>query len=528
MSLIVTLLAVFILKAVLALFLARRVSRLIAQIEIGKTTELAAKFLYAPLELKKDIPKTDFQWGMVGSSIAAYTGLLNRFSTIVSEAVLLVLTTLAFLYVNVLATMLILVYFLALISFIQFFWSRSLHKIGEDITTSTIQTTSLVDDVYLSFKEISVYKVESFFLNKISSSRSKLANSRSRAEFLLGSPRYIVETGLIVGVVAFVAWQVSQGDTVNAFVTVGVFLTGGVRMMASLLPMQNSLANISTDSQQAKLVLNLLEVLPERRPQLLQNDLHNQDLPASETISVELREVSYSYPGSSAKAVNNINLAIKPGSKVALVGASGAGKSTVADLLLGLLAPSSGEVLVNGMGVSEFIRLNPEAIGYVPQTPGLLTGTIAENIAFGISGDEIDRERLQKVINLAHLFDVLENLPMGADTSISASDTTLSGGQLQRIGIARALYRDPKILILDEATSALDAKSENLVSEAIDELGDDVTLVVIAHRLATVKNADEVFIFSEGQLAASGKFNDLVESNLEMKEFVELSSLDAK
>ncbi len=221
-----------------------------------------------------------------------------------------------------------------------------------------------------------------------------------------------------------------------------------------------------------------------------------------------------------------MSLTIEPGSFVALVGPSGAGKSTLAEVILGLALPTSGTVRIGGADPLALRAGSPGAVSYVPQRPGMVAGTIAENVALGIETDEIDRDRVHEVLRFAHLEDFVSSLPDGIDTSVGEQTDAFSGGQIQRIGLARALYVQPRLLVLDEATSALDAGTESVISESLQRLRGATTLVVIAHRLSTVQHADVVFVIEEGEIAASGDFPTVRRTVPMVADYVKLMSFD--
>jgi ATP-binding cassette subfamily C protein len=244
--------------------------------------------------------------------------------------------------------------------------------------------------------------------------------------------------------------------------------------------------------------------------------------------ALEFRDVSFSYPGASRPAVSNLSFVIDQGSQVALMGPSGAGKSTIADLITNLLAPSSGSIrrIDSEREMVEASWLG--RVSYVPQKPGLVSGTILENVALGLNQNEIDREAVIHSLKLAHLGKLVQDLPQGIDTSLGKLQDGLSGGQMQRLGLARALYSNPGLLVMDEATSALDAESEAEIQEALEEMRGKVTVVLIAHRLNTIQHADKVILVEQGRVSDSGKFKDLVARNPTVERVVDLMRVEKK
>lgn len=289
-----------------------------------------------------------------------------------------------------------------------------------------------------------------------------------------------------------------------------------------MLPWQNALVNIKNYSPQAKTVWAFLESVEKNELPALSVSFQKEHEPAS----VELRNVTYFYEDDSNPAISDISVSILPGQHVAFIGQSGAGKSTIADLILGLVNPKIGEVLINGLPAEAVRTNNPGIAGYVPQAPGMVAGTILENIAIGVDKRLISQERLDLSIREAHLETLLGNLPEGVNTDLGLYQDSLSGGQRQRIGLARALYTRPGLVVLDEATSALDAQSENEVVETFKSLRGKVTLVTIAHRLNTIQNADVVFLVDDGKIVAAGTLDDLNKSNEQVARAIQLLTVN--
>lgn len=225
-------------------------------------------------------------------------------------------------------------------------------------------------------------------------------------------------------------------------------------------------------------------------------------------LGIDVSSVAYSYPDSTgADVLSGIEIHVMPGEMIALIGPSGAGKSTLVSLILGLLQPSEGEVLINGESPRKFIEHNPGKVSLVPQETSLIVGTVAENIALGYQPHEIDYEQVRKSLEVAELSEWVSNLVHGVQTTLELG--SVSGGQLQRLGIARALYSNPSLIVLDEPTSALDADTENRVATSLQKLRGAVTQVVVAHRLTTIQSSDKVYLLENGTISASGTFLEL-------------------
>lgn len=530
--LVVGILLVFALKSAIAISLIRITTAFLARVESLNATKIAATLLRGNLTDLHRYSRGEIVWASMGSISFATSGVLQTLATLISEGTLLLLVGVTFFVVDPLASVFVFVYFAIIIIIIQLVIGKILVKAGADSATGNSDSIRVLDDAIGAFRELTVLGKQDFYIQQFSTSRRLLASSLGTINFLGGMPRYVVETALMLGVVLFVGVQFLGGSLAAGLVTVGVFLTGGVRIMASLLPLQNAMASVKSQSEQAKLAQSVLaeiefETGVEPHQQVLAAPSIRNDRPENPTgVSVELRNVSFVYPGSSGPAVHDLSMSIPSGNHVAIIGPSGAGKTTIVDLILGLLTPSSGELFINGIAPDRDRLLAQQLISYVPQRPGIVSGTIAQNVALGTSPESIDENQVRKALSLAHLETFVETLPDGIHTSVGAQSNALSGGQIQRLGLARALYTNPKLIVLDEATSALDAASEALVSQSIEALGNDVTVIVIAHRLSTVQHSDIVFVIDSGELIGSGSFAHVRETIPMVAEYVELMSFE--
>jgi ABC-type multidrug transport system fused ATPase/permease subunit len=520
-------LAVFVVKAVIAISLTRSLTSFIARIEIRNANALANHLLRGSLERAKRLSKAEFQYAITESTVWSFTGVLNNVANIASEGFLLLIVAVAFFVVNPVVAAFAIVYFTLVVVVMQAFIARLLKRAGNDAAAGTVETTSAVSDTLDTFREISVLAKQELFLDRIHTSRAKLARSGGTLQFLAGMPRFVVETALILGVVVFVGQQLLSGELATGLATLGIFLAGAVRIVGSILPLQTAIAALKINAQRAQLAFALLTEMRAHTDAVallpVPGDL--PPIPAG-PLSVSIRDITYTFEGDEQPTINDVSIEIGAGQFVAVIGPSGAGKTTIVDLILGLVFAQHGSVEIGGVEPTALRVAAPGSVSYVPQKPGLVSGTIAENIALGVRADEIDRELLESAVKAAYLDDFIESLPLGLETSVGKQADALSGGQIQRIGLARALYVQPRLLILDEATSALDAGSEAFISESLLNLHPAVTLVVIAHRLSTVQHADVVHVIEAGRVVASGTFADVKASVPMVAEYVKLMSFD--
>jgi len=511
-------LVLFLSKSLFASLLMKYMMVRFAKAETQIATLIYFRILRSPISKVSKFSQSEIIYALTYSAGFAITQLFAVTVIIFSELFLLIFVSVIFALVDLQLTLYIVIYFFIIGLVIYRTIGSQFQKAGKKYASSAISASATVEDSLVAFREIFTLEKQDDFRVKFTEARAILARSTASINYLSGLPRYIIESALMIGAIGLAAFTLSTGDPASAAGTLGIFLTGGLRIMASMLPLQNSLGTLKQLTAQADSFLRLAKQFPgeldksgaDFKPKATDNNL--------EPVEIKLNQVSYTYENSEFPAVKNVSLNVPKGNTVAFIGASGSGKSTLADLIVGLLMPTTGTVLVE----------NPDFrnIGYVPQSPGIISGTISQNITLDMNKKSFDQERLNNALSLSHLTDLVNTLENGVDTELGAQSDGLSGGQLQRIGLARAIYANPGLLVLDEATSALDAETEAAVSDSLRTLHGKCTTIVIAHRLSTIQNADTVFVFDKGEVVAAGKFAELVETNDIVARFVELSTLD--
>ena len=380
-------------------------------------------------------------------------------------------------------------------------WGESEHELQK----TTLQTAQ---QSLGGIKEIKLSGHEPFFHAAFSSLQEQLATISLRRSTLLGVPRLFVETVFICGILLVVI-LITQHHSWRADMVplLGLYAYAGFRIIPSL----NRILLHASVIQGAQAVAGQLyadsQLTPVRaRPSVSNPPPHR--FAFNDCLTFE--DVAFSYDGRDAPALQNICLSIRYGETVGIVGASGAGKSTFVDLLLGLLVPTRGRITVDGQDMHNALAAWQHKIGYVPQDVYLLDDTLLRNIALGVPDAEIEKDQVWAVLRMAHLERFVATLPRGLETEIGERGVRLSGGQRQRVAIARALYHAPELLVFDEATSALDNETEREVARSIDDLHGQKTLVIVAHRLTTIRNCDRLILFKDGRIVASGRYSDLL------------------
>jgi ABC-type multidrug transport system fused ATPase/permease subunit len=516
-------LTLFITKAILSILLTRQLAYFLAGIEARSARVIAKNAFGRGLEGARLNSREEIHFVVQNGSPSAFHNVLNSVGTLAAEGFLFILVLGAFALVNPLVAAGAILYFGFIGLVIQFFIGRMMEQTGIRLANSSVDANAGLSDLGEVQREAEILGRQDFFFDKIYIARKKASGSSATQFVLTGMPRYIVEAALIIAIAVFIIVQAYSGDIVSSAATIGIFLSGGLRLTSSLLPLQSALLIIKQAIPSANKALDLL--LVSETNERIEEKSAGQDQTTG-PLSVKIRDLSFSYQGSTSETLSRLNVDISAGSQVAFIGVSGAGKSTIADLILGLLVPTSGQILVDGENPTELIHAKPGLLGYVPQKPGLVSGTIEQNIALGVDSSEIDEGSISGAVRDSHLSELIGNLPEGLKTNIGKRKDELSGGQIQRIGLARALYTNPKLLVMDEATSALDAESENEINKALDEMRGKVTVILIAHRLNTIQRSDKVFLVEDGQITDSGSFQELVKKNDVVRNLAELMAID--
>ena len=371
-----------------------------------------------------------------------------------------------------------------------------------------IVSNEKIVEVFNSYRESVVRNRRDYYAREIGAYRFALARTSAEMNFLPYISKYVIETSVILGALFIGAVQFFLQDAQHAVATLAIFLAAGTRIAPAVLRVQQGSVLIRSSMGQAKPTLELVEALGSTP--IIEDTNDCVDVTHKGFLSdIQLKNVSLTYPGKSTPAVAKVSLIIPSGNSVAFVGPSGAGKTTIIDILLGVLIPDQGTVEISGLPPQLAVAKWPGAISYVPQDVSIASGSIRENVALGYPKSEASDDLVFSALKVAQMEKFIASLPEGIDTRVGERGSQLSGGQRQRLGIARAMFTRPYLLVLDEATSALDGETEADISEAIRALKGTTTVVMIAHRLSTVRNADIIVYMDKGMILANGSFDEV-------------------
>lgn len=500
--------SVILLKSALNVALIRRGARRFARHEVAMGDALLASFLRTPWEQRLRLNTADIVRSVDAGVSATVYGVVIPFSLLAGE----ILTTVAVFAVLMIAQPLTAVITLVYLGGIGLILTRVISRRavfhGRRNREYAFRAVRLINEAISLMKEITLRGNLGEVRSAVDAERREASQSRAALSVYGVLPRFILEAALIVGflLVGGAGWLTGGQD--GAIGAVALFAIAGFRIIPSLTRLQATLNQIHANSPFGELVVNQIE-LARTRPE----DARGADKVDIESIThrdLALNDIEYRYPEAGAPALDRVTMRITEGSHVAIVGSSGAGKSTLLDILLGLMKPTSGTITVGGAALDDVLSGWRSGIGFVPQEVTLFNASIARNVALSWTDDGIDRARVLECIRLAKLQDLVDTRPDGIDSVIGERGMSLSGGQKQRLGIARALYMKPRLLVLDEATSALDTATEHAITSVISDLPGSVTVITVAHRLATIRDADVVYYFADGRLQAHGTFDEVV------------------
>lgn len=531
-----TAVALLLTKTLLSAIITRRMLRFLANRQADVSARMARTILSRPLLEVQRWSTSEVLYALTGGVSAAITTLLGSALIIVTEVFLFVIIGVGLFVVDPVLTLSAAAFFAIIVYFLQIWLGRASARNASIQANRGMSTITTVSEALTTYRETTVLNRRDFYVDRFDRLARESARAGATNSFLAEIPKYVLESALVVGGFLLAIIQFLTKDLAAAAAIVALFLAAGFRIIPALLRLQGAGISIRSAAAAARKTFELAfwfnlkdgQGESSNRISAAQAKSVRDRIAAGHgdfNAEVLVSNVSLTYPDADHPAVIDASTSVSAGRSLALVGSTGAGKSTLADLILGVLEPDSGEVLISGVSPREAVNRWPGAIAYVPQTVGLTEGTVRENVALGLPDLAIDDDLVWEALERAHLADFLRQSRDGLDTVIGERGVRLSGGQRQRLGIARALYTRPRLLVLDEATSALDAETEQAITLTLQELEGDVTTVTIAHRLATIRFADQILFMRHGVIEARGNFEEVRASTPDFERQAQLLGL---
>ena len=495
-------------KTILSLVFTRKTMFFLSYRSAQITRDLTAKLLSQPLQKIQERSMQENVYALTGGVGNLTNQIIGSTISLVADLALVLVMVGGLFYVDPIMSVLTILIFGGVAVVLYFILHGKARDLGYSRSKLLTQSLEFIQEVIGSYRESVVANKRSFYVRKIGEQQLNLAENSAQTGFLPNISKYVLEITIIAGTVVIGAIQFARQDAAQSVAALTVFLASSTRIGPAILRIQQSAILIKGISASVKPSLELINqlkdvVLPPDNQHLF-NTNHGSDWGP-----ISVKNLEFKYEDSAKKNLENVSFEIPFGSLTSIVGKSGAGKTTLVDLILGINVPTSGKILISSHTPSEISTLYPGAIAYVPQDSLIINGTIRSNLSMGFEENSVPEEEINRAIQISQLETFVNSLPEKIDTYIGDRGAKLSGGQRQRLGIARALITNPRILVMDEATSALDGETESDINIALDQLRGKTTLILIAHRLNTVKNSDQIIYLDEGKVISMGDFNHI-------------------
>jgi ABC-type multidrug transport system fused ATPase/permease subunit len=499
---------ILVIRTILSIIVTRKIFYFLSRRGAMISAELISRFLSQPLPKIQEKSSQETLYAVTFGVSSITLGVLGTAITLVADGSLLLIMIFLLFVVDPTIAVTSTIFFGTLGFVLYRVMNVKAHNLGQLNSEISISSHAKIIEVLDSYRESVVRNRRDYYSREIGKLRMKLADVLAEMQFLPNVSKYVIESGIVIGAVLIAGVQFALQDARHAVGTLSVFLAAGTRIAPAIMRLQQSAILIRSGIGAAIPTLTLIETL-KNVPRAHEVEDKLDVIHSGFEPSILLNGVGLTYPDKEWPALENIFLELNGGESLAIVGSTGAGKTTLVDVLLGVLQADTGAVSISGKPPLEAISKWPGAISYVPQDVAISNGTFRENVGLGYPADVVTDELVWSALETAQLADFVRELPLGLDAPVGERGAKISGGQRQRLGIARAMFTRPKLLVLDEATSALDGQTESDISDAIQALKGSVTVVMIAHRLSTVRNSDQVIYLEKGQIVAKGKFEEV-------------------
>lgn len=492
------LIGVYVVKNVFLVFSTYIQYQILYHNQIKMSTEIMRKYMNMPYLFHLDNNSAKLQRTIlsdVNQTFVVVQQVLQLISDVVTSALLIILLINTDITITLGVLMLLIVFVLV---YFKIFKKR-LIAYGKMLQIHAAKVIQCINTAFGGIKEIKIFKREEYFVEQYRHNVTMQSSMIKRANFAQILPKYLIEATAIGGILGIVLIKLVSGSSMETLIPqLAVFAIAAFRLLPSVNRMNAEVSSILNYRSSVNLIYDLMKDKDTMEEEILEVQKNPQSIEKIFPQSIFINNLSFHYPNHEKLILDDVSMEIPIGVSVAFVGPSGAGKTTLADILLGILPPTQGKIEYLGMNIHENRKEWSSKLGYIPQNIFLSDDSIKNNVAFGLNNNDIDLSKLDKALDMAQIKEFVYQLPEGVETMIGERGVRLSGGQRQRLGIARALYNNPEILVLDEATSALDTETETAVMEAIDFLKGKKTLIIIAHRLTTIKNCDKIYHVENG------------------------------
>lgn len=496
-------------KTICSLYFSRKVLFFLSRRAAVIATQLSGKLLQDSLIFIQKNSIQETMYALTGGVNVVTVGIIGAAVSLISDMSLLIILGSSLFVVDSGIAISTLVLFAFIGAILYNLMSKRAQRLGSRQEKLSIKGQELISEILLTFREITVRGRQSYYTNLIQDNRENLANSTAELSFMQNISKYVIEIVVVIGSLLIAAIQFSTQTAQHAAAVIAIFIAVSSRIAPAVIRIQQGLIQLKGNIASARPTLELidryssLDIFDTREAKKIQFEYPEFNP------SIDIENLAYHYPENTKNAVSNLNISIPAGSFVAIVGPSGAGKSTLADLILGVLEPTEGAIKISGMSCKAALAKWPGALAYVPQVVTILDGTILDNVGAGYPIDEAHKSYVNRALEISHLSEFVNSLIDGVNTYVGDRGTKISGGQRQRLGIARALFTNPKLVLFDEATSSLDGETEAGISSALFALKGKMTIITIAHRLSTVRFADQVIYMAGGSVEAVGTFEEV-------------------
>lgn len=500
-----------VLKTLLSMYLNRRIILFLANRSARISEELIMKFFSLPMLRVNSMSQQEAINSLTSGVKVLLVGVLSVWIALISDITLLIVMVVGLFAVDASAAVGALLLFGGIAFILHFLLQTRVKRFGQLQSKLEIGSSEGISNAILGSRELTVHNRRYYFATQIVEKRYLLAATGGSLSFLLSISKYLLELALVVGALSLAGYQFLVNSASRAVGIVAIFIAASTRITPAVLRVQQGLLGIKGSMGMAYPTLKLVSQL-ENVSRLEKDSRGLINIHNGFTGDISLSGVTFKYDDRES-GIMSVQLSAEAGQFIGIAGSTGSGKSTLLDVILGIKQPQEGSVFISGLPPQEAFKRFPGAVSYVPQEPLVIKGSIRENLGFGYKLEEISIEECWRALQKAELESFVRNLPNGLDTELGERGTNLSGGQRQRLGIARALITHPKILVLDESTSALDAATESSITNSVLKNRQDITLIVVAHRLSTLLTADCIYFIEEGKVVNSGTFDSLKNVN---------------